>query len=112
MRWWAAALLCTALLAIEVQQSTSIVLQSTSTYQRPSAADALPLDHQLLQRHSSHPHAPEQVHIALDGPGTLAISWVSAGLLFPAATCMKSQYVCLSTVCSRCVHQGSHAFTF
>lgn len=89
MRRWLASRLCVALLALgtatALQQAGPGTRQFTSAYQRPPAADPLPLDHQLLQRHSSHPHAPEQVHTTLDGPGVVSISWVGACLIPNAA---------------------------
>jgi hypothetical protein len=48
----------------------------TSTFLRSPAAVELQLNHTRLQRHSLHPHSPEQIHIALCGPGSISISWV------------------------------------
>ncbi len=71
-----AALLLAALLA--VAPAKALQPGVTSTYVRdPHPADPLPLDHKLLARSSSQPHAPEQVSIALSGGGgVVSISWV------------------------------------
>lgn len=80
MAQWRLALLFAALSAVASCGALHPALQTTSgsrhsKYQRPPAADPLPEDHHLLTRHSSHPHAPEQVAIALGGGGIISISW-------------------------------------
>ena len=49
----------------------------TSAYIRPSSVPLLPLDHERLSRTADSPHDPEQIQLALAGPGAMAISWVS-----------------------------------
>lgn len=67
-----------------------------SNYRRPPAADAMPVDHHLLTRHSSQPHSPEQIATALSGPGTLSISWVRH--------CAADAQLCVG-----CIHVGRTA---
>ena len=49
----------------------------TSAYVRPSPVPLLPLNHERLVRTAGSPHDPEQVQLALAGPGAMAISWVT-----------------------------------
>ena len=50
----------------------------TSDYERPSAQPLLPLEHKLLARPAgASPHVPEQVHLSLAGPGSMAVSWLT-----------------------------------
>lgn len=50
----------------------------TSTYQRPPSRSLLPLEHELLARPAgASPHVPEQVHLSLAGPGSMAVSWLT-----------------------------------
>ena len=48
----------------------------TSTYVRSTAQQPLSLQHPVLRRHKSHPHAPEQIHLTIAGPGSISVSWV------------------------------------
>ena len=50
----------------------------TSGYERPPARPLLPMEHKLLARPSGvSPHVPEQVHLSLAGPGSMAVSWLT-----------------------------------
>ena len=46
-------------------------------YSRPAPSRDLPLDDQRLSRRSVSPHSPEQIHLAMAGPGAMAVSWVT-----------------------------------
>ena len=50
----------------------------TSDYERPPSQPLLPLEHELLARPAGAlPHVPEQVHLSLAGPGSMAVSWLT-----------------------------------
>ena len=64
----------------------------------PPAQPLLPLEHKLLARPAgASPHVPEQVHLSLAGPGSMAVSWLTypqvsiavpfAGLYFARVAC-------------------------
>lgn len=64
----------------------------TSDYERPPAQPLLPLEHKLLARPAgASPHVPEQVHLSLAGPGSMAVSWLTypqVSIAVPFAVCI------------------------
>ena len=56
-------------------------------YQRPPTSKDLALHHPRLQLSSRDPHYPDQIHLALAGPGRLAVSWVT----WPSVSYVSSQ---------------------
>ena len=57
-------------------------------YQRPPTSKDLALHHPRLQLSSRDPHYPDQIHLALAGPGRLAVSWVT----WPSVSFVSSQW--------------------
>lgn len=50
--------------------------EPSKPYTRPSASKELDLELSILSP-SAEPHSPEQVHLALAGPASVAVSWVT-----------------------------------
>ena len=50
---------------------------SEQQYVRPPPSHVLDLAHPSLQPGKGGPHSPEQLHLALAGPGSIAVSWVT-----------------------------------
>ena len=50
---------------------------SEQQYVRPPPSPILNLEHLSLQSGKGGPHSPEQLHLALAGPGSIAVSWVT-----------------------------------
>ena len=70
----------------------------TSDYKRPPSRPLLPLEHECLARPiGASPHVPEQVHLSLAGPGSMAVSW----LTYPQVNTTLLSYVA-SVTCEGC----------
>ena len=65
-------------LLLSLQGLLSVNAGVTSDYRRPPSRPLLPMEHELLARPiGASPHGPEQVHLSLAGPGSMAVSWLT-----------------------------------
>lgn len=55
----------------------AFTVASSAEYRRPPPSLDLDFEHPLLKKRSDKPHEPEQIHLALAGPGRVAVSWVT-----------------------------------
>ena len=68
----------------------------TSDYRRPPARPLLPMEHELLARPiGASPHVPEQVHLSLAGPGSMAVSWLTYPQVGPCITFTGHMQLCI-----------------
>lgn len=74
-------------LLLSLQVLLNVNAGVTSDYRRPPSRPLLPMEHELLARPiGASPHVPEQAHLSLAGPGSMAVSW----LTYPQVTYVDS----------------------
>lgn len=77
----AAALVCSTRSSLALPYNVSTIPDDVETFVYRPKTPLLPLDDPRLtpisNKAEADPHAPEQVHITLAGPGAVAISWVT-----------------------------------